>query len=140
MTEHDDTVEDDPICDHCAYACGEQDEDWCDHCGEHHDPDDHEFFYCGDCDWGCEVPDCQDCLSYSDQWGGMVCDSCYERLEHSYGSGPGESVRTCACCAGLNVHHDEVTERFLCDCEAARRIAAKYPVRLAYELPTLEVA
>lgn len=115
------------------------DEPWCEHCHESgHESEEHEFFYCDDCGWGCEVPDCEDCLMWSEEAYANVCEDCYARHEHDHGSEPGLSVRNHSCCGTDDVHHDEVTERFVCDCEARRLIADKRPVLLAYELPTLE--
>ena len=120
----------------------DDDVELCEHCDE---PADecygHTFYECAECGWGCEVPDCDECLYYSDDYDDLLCESCYDETQRRE-SGPGVSVRTMSCCGSSNVHHDDIVERFVCDCEARRILAEKRPVTLAYPLPTatLEVA
>lgn len=113
----------------------------CPDCG-HYDVDDcyHEFYYCGDCGWGCEAPDCDECLSWSERFGDLLCGSCYHEYERSETGSPGRRVRTCSTCSTGDRHHDEIIDEFLCDHRARRSIAEGHVVRLAYPLPTLEVA
>lgn len=113
----------------------------CDDCG-HYDVDDcyHEFYYCADCGWGCEAPDCRDCLTYSDRYGDDLCDSCYDDHHRSSEGSPGPPLRRCSTCNSGDVHHDEVNDKFVCDHTARQLLDSRYPVRLAHELPTLEAA
>lgn len=138
MSDHDDddTVE----CDVCGDDHDTDDHE-CWECGEHGHGDDHENYYCEDCGWTCGVHECEGCLSYSDRFGGSLCDSCYEEHEHNSEGSPGLTTRACGTCNSLDVHHDDDRERFVCDHEARRIIAEGGNVTLLYTLPAaLEVA
>lgn len=135
--------EDEDICDHCDYDCGEQGLAYCDHCGEHgHHEDSHEWHECENCGYQCGVPDCTECVSWGpdSDW----CEGCaedhYADEEGRTGS-PGLALRECSTCHSHDVHHDDIAEVFVCDCQARRLLADRRPVTLAHPLPTLaEVA
>lgn len=123
----------------------EEDQEWCDFCNEaghdQYDRDYHDFFYCHACGWGCEQPDCQECVHYSESYDGLLCDHCYDEYDVRRNGRPGIGIVTRSCCNTHNLHHDDVTETFVCDCEARRLLADGRPVTLAYPLPDLmEVA
>lgn len=115
----------------------------CDECGEEDEYGDHELYSCEDCGWSCGACECTDCLHYSDEFGGDLCDSCYESWEHDRRAHtPGLSRRRCSAdaCGSYDVHHDDDREQFVCDHVARQLVNEGRFVTLAYPLPTLEVA
>lgn len=130
----DDDEDDDEELVHCA-TCGDE--------GHDEDDDDHHPYYsCEDCGWNCDVRECDMCLNYSEGFGGSLCADCYSEHEYDDEGGcegsPGLALRRCTSCDSYDVHHDDVAERFVCDCEARRLVADRRPVTLARPLPTLE--
>lgn len=111
----------------------------CNECGGVDEYEDHEQYRCERCEWWCDVCDCNDCLIWSDSYEGQLCESCYDAVaERHEPSRPGVSRRNCGICISPNIHHDDVTETFLCDHEARIRIDEGHLVTLARPLPTLE--
>ena len=57
----------------------------------------------------------QDHGNYSDETGGVYCEDCYNELTPAP-----KNTDSCRTCGGRNHNFDLLTERFICDCEAAK--------------------
>lgn len=139
----DDDEDDENICEHCDFDCGNQGEAFCDECGEHgHSEDSHEWYECQNCGYQCGAPDCTECVSCGPDgdWCQCCADDYYDEEGGSEGS-PGLRLTECPTCHSYDVHHDDIAERFVCDCQARRLLADRRPVTLARPLTNLtEVA